>query len=281
MKNLNASSSENAARSPANWQAISLAESEFREIAAWIGAETGVHLAPVKRSLVQGRLAKRLRQLGLPGFAEYLRLIHTDAAERQLAIDLLTTHETSFFRHPLHFEKLAELSRRPPDAEFLVWSAACSTGEEPYSIAMVLAENCPAAWRVFASDISAGTLARAARGEFRIQQKDQIAPHLLKRYCLRGVGEQAHLMKVVKSLRQRVRFVQASVLAPPPFADLCDVVFLRNVIIYFPDANKDRAIRIALSRLKTGGHLILGGSDSLRPQQYGLRMVQPAIYCKE
>lgn len=234
-------------------------------------------MTSAKKPLVQGRLTRRLRHFGLSTYSDYLRLLKQDPEEMQQTIDLLTTHETSFFRHPSQFELLSRLSAEMHGAS--VWSAACSTGEEVYTIAMVLAEA-GVQWQITATDVSVHAIDRARAAEYSIRLKDQIPQPLLKKYCLRGTGEKEGVFKISRQLRSHVRFFQMNLLEPPPFPDTFDIIFIRNVIIYFDAPTRERVVANLMSRLKSGGVIFLGGSESLRTLDYGVEMLMPAVYRK-
>ena len=244
----------------------------------------GITLAASKSALVEGRLSKRLQALGLASFSAYLRHIRGDAAERQNAIDLLTTNETYFFREPQHFAYLAErIAAAQPSGQLLrAWSAACSSGEEPYSMAMVLAERLGRQpWSIVASDISTRMVELARRAVYPMERAARIPPPYLKAYCLKGTGAQTGRFAVDPGLRERVEFRLVNLNAPlPDLGGAFDLIVLRNVMIYF-DADTKRAVcRRLIDALRPGGHLFVGHSESLSGLDVPLRMVQPAVYRK-
>lgn len=257
-----------------------IGDAEFLRLRDWLEAATGIHLSPAKRTLVTSRLAKRLRERGCAGYGPYLRLVQEDATERQVAIDLLTTNETYFFREPSHFDFLQRLL---PElgSPVRVWSAACSTGEEPYSIAMLLdAQLRGRPWELLATDISSRVLEQARRGHYRMQRTHGIPPELLARYCLRGTGRQEGTLLVARSLRERVRFEQANLNERLPDFGEFDVIFLRNVMIYFDVDTKRAVVARLLKHLCPGGHLLIGHSESLNDVSRDLRMLRPSVYRK-
>jgi chemotaxis protein methyltransferase CheR len=194
---------------------------------------------------------------------------------------LLTTNETYFFREPKHFDWLqrAVRARRNSAQSFRVWSAASSTGEEAYSIAMVLADSLGgAAWEVLGSDISARVLAHACTGHYSMQRASHIPEYYLKRFCLRGVGEQRGTLLIKRELRERVRFCQVNLNAGLPRLGSFDVIFLRNVMIYFNEETKRRVVARLLTVLKAGGSFLVGHSESLHGINDTVEAVAPAIY---
>lgn len=260
-----------------------MGELEFRRFQKLIYEAAGIHLAPVKRSMVAGRLAKRLKVLQLPDFVSYVRYVDLNAAEYQLVVDLLTTNETYFFREPKHFDFLREkvLGQFSRGQKFQVWSAACSSGEEPYSVAMLLADELGNnGWRILASDISTQVLARAKLGLYPLTRTEGIPQTYLKKYCLRGVDREAGNLLVDKSLREKVDFEQVNLLEPPRGMPTFDVVFLRNVLIYFQADTKKHVVTQVIKNLKPGGYLFIGHSETLNGMECGLQQVAPAIYRK-
>lgn len=264
-----------------------LTDREFVQFQRFIHEAAGISLSDAKKPLVSGRLAKRLHQLRFASYGSYFQLIASGKApeETQLAIDLLTTNETYFFREARHFEHLRAVlkERAPRTAPFRAWSAACSTGEEPYSVAMVLADLLPArGWEVLASDISARVLETARRGHYPMARAAHVPPDYLRRFCLKGIDAEDGTLLVSRALRECVEFAQINLNAARlPALDRFDVVFLRNVLIYFDGATKRRVVQRVLEHLRPGGYLYIGHSESLHDMGLPLRPVAPAIYRKE
>jgi chemotaxis protein methyltransferase CheR len=258
-----------------------ISDSEFRRLRDWLEAATGIHLTAAKRTLVTSRLAVRLRMREVSTFTAYLRLVDTEPAERQAAIDLLTTNETYFFREPKHFEFLQSLLPRLGPAPARIWSAACSTGEEAFSIAMLLDAGMRGRpWEILATDISTRVLERAATGHYRIDRTDGIPREYLARYCLKGTGSQEGTLLVTRRLRERIRFEQANLTSPLPDVGEFDVIFLRNVMIYFDTPTKRDVVERLVRHLRPGGHLLIGHSESLTDVTRVVQPVAPAIYRK-
>jgi chemotaxis protein methyltransferase CheR len=266
-----------------------ISQGEFARFQRFIFDIAGISMSDSKKALVSGRLAKRLQHFGLPSYDAYFRLL-TDGAHKdevQLAVDLLTTNETYFFREARHFELLREAAQgaRPAlkaGAPFRVWSAACSSGEEPYSIAMVLADVLGAAgWEVTASDISTRVLASARAGHYPMERATHVPQDYLRRFCLKGVRDQQGTLLVERTLRERVHFRQVNLNTGLP-GDLgtFDLVFLRNVMIYFNGDTKRQVVTRVLGRMKPGAHLFIGHSESLQELGDMLRPVMPSVYRK-
>lgn len=266
--------------------AVVLSDTEFGQFQRFIFEAAGISMSSSKKALVSGRLAKRLQHCGLASYGKYFQLLRsgTAPAEVQAAVDLLTTNETYFFREPRHFELLRELSAKQRGAReaFRVWSAASSTGEEAYSIAMVLADTLgdTASWGVFGSDISTRVLERARSGHYPVERTRQVPATYLKRFCLRGFGPQEGTVLVDRALRQRVQFMQVNLNAPLPQLGRFDVVFLRNVLIYFNADTKREVVARVVSALRPGGHFCIGHSETLHDVCDAVVPVAPSIYRK-
>ena len=266
-------------------QASTLSDQEFGEFQRLIYRLAGISLSPAKKALVCGRLAKRLKHYSLDSYRDYLRLLTSgkEPAELQTALDLLTTNETYFFREPKHFEFLQQriLAERRPGSPFRVWSAACSSGEEPFTLAMVLADRLgEVPWEIVASDISTRVLERARSGLYAMERARHIPQRYLQEYCLKGVGSQEGRFLVDKRLRARVSFQQINLNETLPRLGEFDVVFLRNVMIYFNPDTKARVVERIAATLKPGGYLIIGHSESLNGVTDVLSAVRPSVYRK-
>ena len=263
--------------------AHAISEKEFAQFQRFIFDAAGITLSSAKKALVMSRLARRLQQHQLSSFGEYFRLLSSGEAptETQVAIDLLTTNETYFFRETKHFELLRELAldARRQAQTMRVWSAASSTGEEAYSIAMVLAdcmlEN---TWEVIGSDISSRVLERARFGHYSLERATHIPLDYLKRFCLKGIGDHQGTLLIERNLRNRVQFMQINLNATLPRLGLFDVVFLRNVMIYFNECTKRQVVDRILSSLKPGGYFMVGHSESLHGINDAVQQIAPSIY---
>ncbi|MEJ7138411.1 CheR family methyltransferase [Amphibiibacter pelophylacis] len=259
-----------------------LSDAEFTQFRRFLYEATGISLASTKKALVFGRLSRRLQACGLTRYSDYLRLLQggKHPGEVQMAIDLLTTNETYFFREPRHFEQLRLLAQQHAGATpFRVWSAACSSGEEVYTIAMVLADTLgERPFEVLGTDISQRMLERARTGHYSQFRARHIPPQYLKRFCLKGHAEQAATILISRALRSRVRFAPVNLNAALPRLGPFDAIFLRNVMIYFTDDTKRAVIARVLQQLKPGGHLFVGHSESLLGLSAELAHAGPAQY---
>lgn len=263
---------------------LSISDAEFGQFRDLMRRVAGVDMPPSKKHLVSGRLSKRLREHRIGSFAEYYRMVASGQApdEFHRMVDLLTTHETYFFREPKHFDYLAGhvLPQAAAGRELRVWSAASSSGEEAYSLAMVLmdslGENAP--WEVFASDISREVLNKARTGIYGMERIGGISGDHLKRFCLRGIGSRAGTLRIAPALRQRVRFAPMNLNESLAGAGDFDVIFLRNVLIYFDPPTKQQIVRRVVRQLKPQGWLFIGHSESLNGVSSEVRQIQPTIY---
>lgn len=266
--------------------AAGITDNEFNLFREMIYRVAGISMSPAKKTLVAGRLAKRVKFHQLPGYQAYYDLIvkKGNEGELQIAVDLLTTNETHFFREQKHFDFMRDriLPSHVRGRTFRVWSAASSTGEEPYSIAMQLADilgDTP--WEVVASDLSTQVLEKARQGIYPMQRAEEIPRPYLTRFCLKGTGAHEGSLMVAKDLRARVRYLQVNL--NESFPDLggeFDVIFLRNVMIYFDNNTKREVVHRMKPLLKPGGHLLIGHSESLNGVTDAYKLVVPSVYRK-
>jgi chemotaxis protein methyltransferase CheR len=263
-----------------------ITDQEFALFQRLIYKIAGISLSDAKKVLLVGRLSKRLKHYDFGTFSQYYRMLATGhhPEELQVMVDLLTTNETYFFREPGHFHFLRDEIIRPrrSPAPFRVWSAACSTGEEVYTLAMLLADTLTSApWEVLGSDISTQVLARAEAGHYPLERNEGIPPAYLSKYCLKGVRSHSGSFLISPELKRRTHFQQVN-LTLPVDAGIGDfeVIFLRNVMIYFDMETKRKVVANLLPRLKSGGHLIIGHSETLNGIQQGLELVRATIYRK-
>lgn len=252
-------------------EAAVLDERQYQRICELVRRRARIELGNAKRQLCQTRLLRRLKALGIPTFKQYLALLDDPhAEEHDELINAITTNVTAFFREDHHFEFLAqhvlpERMAANPDHRLRVWSAGCSSGEEPWSIAMVVREAVPEGWntRILATDIDTHVLARAEAGVYKEEQVEPVSLARRKRFLHRGSGANAGKVRVGAELRPLVTFKELNLFEPWPMKGPFDVVFCRNVIIYFDVENKVRLLRHFHDVLAPGGTLFLGHSESL------------------
>ena len=243
-----------------------LNDREFARARQLISEYAGIKLSPQKRNMVYNRLLRRVRANGVHSFADYLDLVQAESShEREAFVNALTTNLTAFFRESHHFELLASRaaarSRKglPP---MRIWSSACSTGEEAWSIAMVLRES-SCAGEIHASDIDSEVLRTAAAGVYRSERVTDLQPERLKRHFLRGTGANQGWVSIRPELRAMARFSQLNLQAPHwPQQERFDVIFCRNVVIYFDREDQKRLAARFVDMLAPGGLLMVGHSES-------------------
>ena len=263
-----------------------LTEQEFVQFQRFIFDAAGISLPDAKLSLVSSRLLGRMQECGIESFGDYLRLLigGSRPLEVQTAVDLLTTNETYFFREPAHFdflrERLTEWLALRQARPLRVWSAAGSTGEEAYSIAMVLEDHLRGrAWEVLASDISSRVLKRARAGHYSMDRARNIPLPYLQRFCLKGVGKLEQTLLIQRNLRNRVQFRQINLNAPLPNIGEFDLIFLRNVLIYFDKETKCEVVGRVFNVLRSGGWLLVGHAENLHNVADVIKLA-PSIYQK-
>ncbi|MCG3196020.1 MAG: Chemotaxis protein methyltransferase [bacterium] len=263
----------------------------FNEIRDFVYARSGIHLAEHKESMVGARVGKRMRALGFDNPRAYMNYVLEDRGGEEAVrlLDAISTNVTSFLREPRAFEFLRSRIEewwREGRRKFRFWSAACSTGEEPYSIALTALESSAgngADLRILATDISTQVLQTAARGIYSEEQVAPLAGDLLIRHFARTLGEGGRPEYQVRAaLRDRISFCRLNLSDPPfPMSGPFDVVFCRNVMIYFDLAVRNRLLAETHRLLRPGGFLILGQSEGLAGVTTQLKTVAPSVYRKE
>jgi chemotaxis protein methyltransferase CheR len=264
-----------------------LSRKAFEAVTQLFHEASGIRLGDNKEALVAGRLQRLAQEHGVNDLEAYVdRLVsgNAPAAEMTRVIDRLTTNETYFFREPQHFNDLAERlqSHQGDDVgEFSVWSAASSSGEEAYSIAMLLADQLgDGPWQVWGTDLSTAMVDSARRGLYSMERARLVPADYLRRFCLKGQGQHKGDLLVSKALRQRVRFLPANLMAELPQLPMFDVIFLRNVLIYFDNEAKSRIVRRVLQQLKPDGVLYTGHAESLSTLNLPVRALATAIHVR-
>jgi len=270
-----------------------LTDAQFERISQLVRKLCGINLHTGKRELVKARLSKRLRSLGLSSFGDYVDFVQHDRTGNELTamLDAISTNLTSFFREPAHFEYLARsvIARAVDGAERIgrglrLWSAGCSSGEEPYSMAITVAESIPdlSRWdaKVLATDLSTDMLTRAAEGVYPKGRLQTLPPLIRGKYftCV-DTGPDRHY-RVNGPLRKLVHFARLNLMGQWPMSGPFDAIFCRNVMIYFDKPTQARLIERFWELLGPGGTLFIGHSESLAGVQHRFRYVQPTVYEK-
>lgn len=280
---------------PLGSRGANLTDAQFKRLSRFIEGELGIRMPPVKKVMLESRLQKRVRTLHLTSFEDYLQFVfHEDQKEQELVhmIDAVTTNKTDFFRESDHFDTLLKrlLPQHYPEGwgrrqPLKAWSAACSTGEEPYTLAMVLSEfareHSDFSFRILATDISTNAL---ERGERAVYPEERIAPvpqEYRKRYLLRSKDRSTNLVRVKPNLRANVTFRRLNLMHDEyGIRDRFEIIFCRNVIIYFERPTQYRLLRHLYDYLVPGGYLFLGHSETLTGMDLALETVAPTIYRK-
>lgn len=247
---------------------------DFECVRALVKKNAGIKLADTKREMVYGRLVRRVRRLGLGSFFEYCELLEEDGSDEIVhLVNAITTNLTSFFREPHHFEYLGTtvmpmlLKRNEQTRRIRIWCAGCSTGEEPYSIAMVVKEKLPLGERwevkILATDIDSNVLNKASRGIYPAEGMERISERRLKRWFRKGTGAQTGMIKLNPDLRDMISFRRLNLMEPWPMRGPFDVVFCRNVVIYFDKSTQKILFDRLADTLVGDGQLFIGHSESL------------------
>ncbi|MBK1653478.1 SAM-dependent methyltransferase [Allochromatium vinosum] len=261
---------------------VPLKDREFERFRHFIHERAGISLAPHKRQMVSARLQRRLRHLGLHSFDAYLDRVFEPGQdhERQHLVDLLTTNETYFYREPAHFDYLREHVLPAYRGQGLrLWSAACSTGEEVYTLAMALSDALGSGdWHILGTDISRRVLEQARQGVYPLERARHLPRAWLERYCLKGVRAQAGNLLIDPRLKSRVKLEQHNLLQSRRDGERFDIIFLRNVLIYFDPPTKRRVIERLYEALRPGGLLFISHVESLHGLDTPLAMIRPSIF---
>lgn len=262
-----------------------ISDAEFAQFQRLIYQIAGISMADSKKVLLVGRLGKRVKAKGLATFAEYYKLVADgkDFEERQTMVDLLTTNETYFFREEAHFDFLRRvvIPNHPPRQSLDIWSGASSTGEEIYTLCMVLADELGVNgnWSILGSDISTHVLAIAERGQYWLDRTRGLPQEYLRKYCLKGVRSQEGSFMIAPELRRHTRFMQINLNTTlPNLGGKFHVIFLRNVMIYFDNETKRQVVARLVEKLHPGGYFIVGHSESLNGINETVRMIRPTVY---
>ena len=266
---------------------LSLSDSEMSQITRLVYEGSGISLHDGKKPLVVARLQKRLKALSLDSFGAYLKFVQQDPSGDELVqlLDAIATNHTYFYREERHFRLLADrvvpsLRRRRPQID--IWCAASSTGEEAYTIAMtLLRQQPPVEFSLMASDISTKALRVAQAGVYAMAGVARLPVDALRQFFEKGLGESQGLARVRRELRERVRFQRVNLLDVSSLDSRFDVIFCRNVMIYFDRQVQQRVVSMLERHLRPGGYLFISHSESLNGIKHGLRWIAPAAYQME
>lgn len=261
-----------------------LEDGEFRTFQKLIFQEAGIDLNDTKKLLVQSRLMKQLLKYGFDSYTQYLRYIQINPVEKTEMVNLLTTNETYFFREIEHYEFLQKelLPRYPIRGKFRVWSAAASVGAEAYSTAMLLDTMLSRPnWEIVGTDINTEVIRKARIGLYPESWVEKIPIELRKLYCLKGKGENQGKFLIDRVLVQNMRFEENNLLDIKGDLGYFDLIFLRNVLIYFDNATKQKVVDNVIKHLSPGGYFFISHTENLNMLDVGsLEQVKTAIYRK-
>lgn len=266
-------------------QKETLPRAAFEKIRTLMYLRFGIFLSDSKKDLVVSRLAERLRKSGIHSYEDYIRFVMHDPAELSAMVDALTTNFTSLFREPEHFEFLehAALPVLRMRKSIAIWSAGCATGEEPYTIACWLVGKLGSlrpGVHILATDISGRALAIAKRAVYPEATFQGLSGNWRRRFLLRGGGQSTGLYRFKREITNLVNFAYLNLNEPLHRAGMFDVIFCRNVMIYFDHATRNKLLERLSAQLKPAGHFLPGHAESLPPEIYGMRRVHPAVYQK-
>lgn len=278
------------------FRTLALTEGEFRRLAEFIEGFCGIRMPLSKKTMITSRLQKRLRHLQMDSFSEYVDLVlnpQSEGRERIHFMDLVTTNKTDFFREPYHFAYLAEKAfpelslrtgagvRRP----FNLWSAPCSTGEEPYTMAMVVQEYAQKhphlgfSARILGSDLSTRALQTAENGVYDQERVEPVSQKMKQKYMLKSKDPERNLVKMAKEIRDMVHFQQMNFMdSSYSIKEKMDIVFCRNMLIYFDAATVEQVIRRLCAHIHPGGYLMVGHAETLKGIRAPLTPLEPTIY---
>lgn len=269
-----------------------LKDSEFEKIRCLVYEKCGINLHEGKKELVNARLQKRLQEGKFKSFGHYYRYVITEEGTDELIrmIDSISTNLTYFFREDSHFQKMTDLLPAIMEAALgrktrilRIWSAGCSTGEEPYSIAVTILENLnkvPFDVRILATDISTRVLQIAESGIYPEEKTKDITPAILKKYFQKGEGNRAGYCRVKKEIKDMVKFKRFNLMNLPPQDIFFDVIFCRNVMIYFDKPTQEAVVNRLYNSLVKGGYFFIGHSESLTSLNHHFKYIAPSLYRK-
>jgi chemotaxis protein methyltransferase CheR len=271
-----------------------LNDNEYEKISRLVYEQCGINLHEGKKQLVKARLGKRLREGNFKSFGDYYRYVTMEEGTDELIfmIDALSTNLTFFFREESHFKKLSNIintmakvsSKEKLPKKLSVWSAGCSTGEEPYSIAMTILEGVEAfSWdiKILATDISTRVVRTASKGIFDKERLKNVPIPLMKKHFQKGFGNNEGQFRVKKQVRDMIQFLRFNLMEEPPRNHRFDIVFCRNVMIYFDKKTQGALVSRFHECLNRGGYLFIGHSESLTGLSHTLEYIEPGVYRKQ
>jgi len=270
-----------------------LSEQDFSEFSKFIYTEYGIKMPPIKKTMLQGRLLKRIRELKMTSFTDYKNyLFSNDGHTKEILqfLNVVTTNKTDFFREPIHFNYMNEVIlpaavKQKKSDIFRVWSAGCSSGEEPYTISIVLNDfssiNPGFRFEITATDISTQVLEKAAKGIYSASKIDGIPMNIKKKYFLKSKDPNNHTVRVNKILQNNMSLNYLNLMDNYSFPYSFDLIFCRNVLIYFDRETQEKVIQKICTFLKDDGYIFIGHSESVSGMNLPLEHIKPTIFRKK
>lgn len=271
-----------------------LSQEDFKKLSSFIYVQSGIKMPPVKRIMLQSRLQKRLKELKMPSFKEYCNYVFSkEGLDNEIIhmLDVVSTNKTDFFREPVHFDFLTTnilpelVNASKPNRNIKIWSAGCSSGEEPYTIAIVLFEFLEKYpnydFSILGTDISTQILQKALDAVYKDERVEGIPFELKRKYFLKSKDRENPSVKMNAQLRTKVRFERLNFMENTySIYDSFDIVFCRNVLIYFDRETQEKVISKICTKINTGGYFFLGHSESIMNMALPLRQIKPTIFQK-
>ncbi len=269
-----------------------MSDEEFRKLSRFITEQAGIKMPDVKRVMLQSRLQKRLRQLNMTSFKEYVDYVFSEEGLQNELIhmlDVVSTNKTDFFREPVHFEFMEKsilpeyIEQFPLNRTMKIWSAGCSSGEEVYTIAMTISEflreHPGVNYSILGTDISTDILQRAVDAIYKEEKAATLPLELKKRYLLRSKDRSKKLVRIVPELRKKAHYKRLNFMDDHyPISETFDVIFCRNVLIYFNRDKQQEVIQKLLDKLRPGGYFFIGHSESIMGMDVPLQPIRPTIF---
>ncbi len=269
-----------------------MSSDDFNRLSEFVFEQSGIKMPPVKKVMLQSRLQKRLRELNITSFKEYADYVFSDEGQKNEIIhmlDVVSTNKTDFFREPVHFDYLNSqvlpefISQNQLNYNLKVWSAGCSSGEEPYTIAITLNEfknnNPKFDYSIIGTDISSVILQNAAAAVYKEERIENIPLELKRKYFLKSKDRVKKTVRVIKDLRKKTTYHRLNFMSDVyNMPDIYDVIFCRNVLIYFNRETQEQVINKLCYKLKSGGYLFIGHSESILGMNLPLEQIKPTIF---
>jgi len=269
-----------------------LPDKEFKQLSEYIQNNYGIKMPPAKKIVLQGRLQKRLRKLQIADYKSYVEYVFSKEGENEIIhmMDVVSTNKTDFYREPIHFEileeeLLPEIVKQIGKTKINVWSAGCSSGEEPYTIAIVLNEfklkNPGFDFQIYATDISTQMLQNGANAIYKFDRVENIPLNIKKKYFLKSKDQENPRVRIIKELRSKVKFQRLNFMDTVyNINETFDIIFCRNALIYFERENQELVINKLCSKLRSGGYFFLGHSESITNMKVPLKSLRPTVFTK-